>query len=68
MTFRYALTLPAAGANKIARFKAWSKAHTPEMAFSLPPQVPVESTSLTVRLRSVDDRVDLQKRFPETLP
>lgn len=68
MTFKYALVLPAAGPNKISRFKAWAKAHVPGIAVNLPPQVPIESTALTVRVKSAEDRDTVKKAFPETLP
>lgn len=68
MSFKYALDLPAEGANKLTRFKAWAKANAPEIAFSLPPQVPIEATKLTVRLQTVEDRVLIRLKFPQALP
>lgn len=68
MTFKYALVLPAAGANKIGRFKAWAKDNLSDIEVSLPPQVPVEGTALTVRLKSLEDRALLKSKFPATLP
>lgn len=68
MTFKYALMLPAIGPNKIARFKDWAKANVPSVAVSLPPQVPVEGTALTVRVKSIEDREAIKSAFPATLP
>lgn len=68
MTFKYALVLPAAGPNKVARFKEWAKANTPGIEVNLPPQVPIEATALTVRVRSTQDREAVKKAFPATLP
>lgn len=68
MTFKYAVILPATGPNKLTRFKSWASQHTPEVAYSLPPQVPIEATALTVRVRSIEDRDLVKSRFPQTLP
>lgn len=68
MTFKYALVIPAEGANKLARFKEWASTHVPGIAFSLPPQVPIEATALTIRLRSLEDRAAIRGLFPRTLP
>lgn len=59
MSFRYIHTLPISGPNKLPRFKQWAVENIPGIAFSLPPQVPVKSTALTVRLRSLEDRAML---------
>ncbi|KQX24794.1 MULTISPECIES: hypothetical protein [Ensifer] len=63
MSFRYSHTLPISGANKLPRFKQWAAENIPGIALSLPPQVPVKSTALTVRLRSVEDRATLMARL-----
>ncbi|KQZ52848.1 MULTISPECIES: hypothetical protein [Ensifer] len=63
MSFRYCHTLPISGANKLPRFKQWAAENIPGIAFSLPPQVPVKSTALTVRLKSVEDRAALMARL-----
>jgi len=68
MTFRYSLTLPATGSHKIPRFLSWVRNNVPEVTCSLPPQVPVDAESLTVRLRSIEDRERLRGLFPATLP
>ncbi len=56
MSFRYSHTFPMSGPNKLPRFKHWAAENIPGVAVSLPPQVPVKSTALTVRLRSIEDR------------
>ncbi len=56
MTFRYSHTFPISGPNKLPRFRKWAAENIPGVAVSLPPQVPVKSTALTVRLKSADDR------------
>ena len=56
MTFRYSHTFPISGPNKLPRFRQWAAENVPGIALSLPPQVPVRSMALTVRLKSVQDR------------
>ncbi|CAN7535440.1 hypothetical protein LJR098_005047 [Rhizobium sp. LjRoot98] len=56
MSFRYTHTFPISGPNKLPRFKQWATENIPGVALSLPPQVPVKSMALTVRLRSIEDR------------
>lgn len=68
MTFKYAVTLAAAGGNKLPRFRAWAEATIPEIEYHLPPETPVKSEFLTIRLRSLDDRARLCASFPGTLP
>jgi len=59
MSFRYSHTFPISGPNKLPRFKQWAAENIPGIAVSLPPQVPVKSTALTVRLKSIEDRATL---------
>ncbi|PSJ62890.1 hypothetical protein C7I85_04775 [Mesorhizobium soli] len=59
MTFRYSFTFPIAGPNKLPRFKHWAVEHAPGIEVSLPPQVPVKSEAMTIRLKSVEDRQKL---------
>lgn len=68
MTFRYSLTLPATGSHKLPRFTRWLRDAAPDIVCSLPPQVPVDAETLTVRLRSVGDRERLRSLFPAALP
>lgn len=56
MTFKYSFTFPISGSNKLPRFKDWAATHAPEIEVSLPLQVPVKSETLTIRLKSADDR------------
>lgn len=56
MTFRYSHTFPISGPNKLPRFRQWAAENVPGIALSLPPQVPVRSMALTVRLKSAEDR------------
>jgi len=63
MSFSYSFTFPISGPNKLPRFKIWAAEHTPEIAFSLPPQVPVKSEEMTIRLRSSEDRETLRTKL-----
>ena len=63
MSFRYSYTFPIAGPNKIPRFRKWAMAHASDIPMSLPPQVPVKSTALTIRLRSPEDRQTLMEKL-----
>ncbi len=63
MTFRYTHTFPISGPNKLPRFKRWAAENIPCVAVSLPPQVPVRSEALTVRLKSIEDRNTLIERL-----
>lgn len=68
MTFRYGLTLPALGAHKIRRFDVWARENMPDLAYSLPPQAPIKSETLTVRLASTEAVARVRGAFPTTLP
>ncbi|TKT79987.1 hypothetical protein [Aquamicrobium sp. LC103] len=59
MTFKYSFTFPISGPNKLPRFKNWAAEHAPDVEVSLPPQVPVKSEALTIRLKSLEDRQKL---------
>jgi hypothetical protein len=41
MTFKYSVTLPISGGNKLTRFKDWAEQHVPAVRYSLPPQTPI---------------------------
>ncbi len=60
MTFRYSFTFPISGPNKLPRFKKWIAQHAQDIEVSLPPQVPVKSEAMTIRLKSAGDRDRLQ--------
>jgi hypothetical protein len=59
MSFKYSFTFPISGPNKLPRFKRWAAEHAPDVEVSLPPQVPVKSEAMTIRLKSVEDRQTL---------
>lgn len=63
MTFKYSFTFPISGSNKLPRFKDWAAEHAPEIEISLPPQVPIKSETLTIRLKSLDDRQTLTTKL-----
>lgn len=63
MPFSYSYTFPISGPNKIPRFKKWASEHAPEIEVSLPPQVPVKSEAMTIRLKSAEDRSTLLSRM-----
>lgn len=63
MTFQYSYTFPISGPNKLRRFKQWASQHAPEIEVSLPPQVPVKSEAMTIRLKSAEDRKTLLERM-----
>jgi hypothetical protein len=56
MTFKYSFTFPIAGGNKLQRVKDWARQHAPAIEMNLPPQTPIGSESITIRLKSVEDR------------
>lgn len=63
MSFKYSHTFPIHGPNKLPRFSQWAAKNLPGVEFSLPPQVPVKSTALTIRLKSAEDRQALVARL-----
>ncbi|KQZ83010.1 hypothetical protein ASD64_08215 [Mesorhizobium sp. Root157] len=65
MTFKYSFTFPINGPNKLPRFKRWAAEHAPEVEVSLPPQVPVKSTAMTIRLKSAEDRHKLLNKLAD---
>jgi hypothetical protein len=68
MTFKYSATIPISGANKLHRFSEWASQHLPELEFSLPPQTPIKTETMTIRLKSAEDRQQLlQALFQATL-
>ncbi|MNW07248.1 hypothetical protein D3C71_2038120 [compost metagenome] len=56
MTFKYSVTLPINGGNKLRRFREWAEQHLPELSYSLPDQTPIKTETMTIRLRSAEDR------------
>ena len=63
MSYSYSYTFPISGPNKLPRFKKWAAENAPEIEVSLPPQVPVKSEAMTIRLKSVEDRQTLLTRL-----
>ncbi|WP_248306051.1 hypothetical protein [Devosia sp. MC1541] len=59
MTYKYSVTLAILGSHKLSRFKAWADAHMPELDYNLPPQTPIKTETMTIRLRSLEDRQTL---------
>ncbi len=59
MSFKYSYSFPISGPNKLPRFKKWAAEHAPDVEVSLPPQVPVKSKAMTIRLKSLEDRQTL---------
>ena len=59
MTFKYSVTLPISGGDKLRRFREWADLHLPDMSYSLPPQTPIKTETMTVRLRRLEDRARL---------
>ena len=56
MTFKYSVTLPISGGDKLSRFRSWAEEHMPELGYSLPVQTPIKTETMTIRLRTVEDR------------
>jgi len=49
----------------LPRFRQWVAQHAPEVPVSLPPQVPVKSEAMTIRLKSVEDRQKLSDKLQQ---
>ena len=65
MTFKYSFTFPISGSHKLIRFQRWIAEHAPDIEVSLPPQVPVDTEAMTIRLKSLTDRQTLIARLAE---
>lgn len=68
MTFKYSVTLPISGGNKLRRFREWVAHHLPDLSYSLPEQTPIKTETMTVRLMSLDDRARLLSAWSTTPP
>ncbi|GEM_PF-466777 len=66
MTFKYSVTLPITGSHKLSRFKTWADENVPQMLYSLPPQTPIKTETMTIRLSSLEDRKALMEAFART--
>lgn len=56
MTFKYSLTLPISGSHKLQRFIDWAEKQLPGLQYRLPPQTPIKTETMTIRLSDLDDR------------
>lgn len=63
MTFKYSVTLPVSGGNKLRRFGEWAAEHVPALTYSLPVQTPIKTETMTIRLLSLEDRQQLLEAF-----
>lgn len=66
MTFKYSVTLPINGGNKLTRFQAWAEQHVPGIRYSLPPQTPIKTETMTIRLASLEERQHLLQAFAKS--
>lgn len=66
MTYKYSVTLPIGGANKLSRFRDWADRHLPALRYSLPPQTPIKAETMTIRLLSLEDRQRLLEAFAKS--
>ncbi|QMV01306.1 hypothetical protein GHV40_07375 [Devosia sp. D6-9] len=68
MTYKYGLVVPIVGPHKIKRFRSWASNTLPGLDYNLPMQTPIVTTSMTVRLRSVEDKARLEAALPALVP
>lgn len=66
MTFKYSVTLPISGGNKLRRFREWAEQYVPSLSYSLAPQTPIKTETMTVRLLSFEDRQRLLEAFAKS--
>ncbi|ODT80071.1 MAG: hypothetical protein ABS76_17960 [Pelagibacterium sp. SCN 64-44] len=66
MTFKYSVTLPISGGNKLSRFRDWAERHLPDLSYNLPPQTPIKTETMTIRLLSADDRARVLQTLSKT--
>lgn len=66
MTFKYSVTLPISGGNKLSRFRDWAELHLPDLSYNLPPQTPIKTETMTIRLLSADDRARVLQTLSKT--
>ncbi|KQX35771.1 hypothetical protein ASD04_13450 [Devosia sp. Root436] len=66
MTFKYSVTLPISGGDKLRRFREWAEKHLPELSYSLPPQTPIKTETMTIRLLNVEDRARILQTLAAT--
>lgn len=63
MTFKYSVTLPISGGNKLSRFKDWAEQHVPAVRYRLPTQTPIKTETMTIRMASLEERQLLLQAF-----
>ena len=68
MTFKYSLTLPISGSHKLKRFTQWAEAALPDLEYRLPPQTPIKTDTMTIRLRHLQDRSRLMDALANSRP
>lgn len=65
MTFKYSVTIPINGGNKLHRFREWAGELLPELEYNLPVQTPIKTATMTIRLKSQEDRQKLLQKLTE---
>lgn len=68
MTFKYSVTVPISGSHKLSRFREWAEAHLPELSYNLPPQTPIKTETMTIRLRDLADRARVLTALTSSKP
>jgi len=68
MTFKYSLTLPIGGSHKLKRFTQWAEATLPGLQYRLPPQTPIKTETMTIRLRELEDRARILNALATSKP
>lgn len=63
MTFKYSVTLPISGGNKLRRFREWADENIPALSYSLPAETPIKTETMTIKLMSLQDRQRLLEAF-----
>lgn len=68
MTFKYSLTLPIGGSHKLQRFTDWADTALPGLEYRLPPQTPIKTETMTIRLRALEDRARILTALGSSKP
>ena len=63
MTFKYSATFPISGGNKLHRFREWAGDALPGLEYNLPVQTPIKTETMTIRLKSLEDRQTLLQKL-----
>lgn len=67
-TFKYALTLPISGSHKLKRFTLWAETALPGLEYRLPPQTPIKTETMTIRLQALEDRARVLEALGSSKP